>query len=307
MEKKLAMDEFDNKLAQYIRATGVSSIDVDGIDWYEYSGFMVPAYLPHCMPDISLSNAKRACKLTGRPFARWVSGFEESLEISEWWHVIREGKYNLSDCSSNTRSKISRGKKKLISRLLVPEEVMAQGYDVCKRAVERFDDDVFLPSRDFFEARVQASIKIPGVMEYCGVFSDGRLVALSENLIQCGAVFWETIWYDPAYLGSYSSYVLTDFMLNHYLNERNFLYVSDGSRSIYHDTSVQDFFIQKFGFEKKFLELHVYYRTLVGIIVHLTYPIISPLLRLKVSFRWRYFKKIWGLMRQEKIRRACGL
>jgi hypothetical protein len=298
------MDESNFKIARFFREAGVTVVDVDGIYWYEYSGFMVPAYLPHCIPNISPSNARKACKYAKLPFARWVNGYG-ALDDGEWWHVVREGRYDPADCSSNTRSKINRGKKKLIARQLTSDEVMNRGYAVCSRAVERFDDEAFLPSYELFQRRVLASMKVPGVMEYFGVYSGDKLVALSENLIQEDAVFWETIWYDPAYLGSYSSYVLTDFMLNNYLNERKFLYVSDGSRSIYHATDVQDFFVQKFGFKKKFLRMYIYYRPIMRIVVKFLYPMVTPFLGHIHKVRWRQFKRLGALVRQEKIRREC--
>lgn len=297
------MDKSGHIFADFMRASGKLVVEVDGVYWYEYSGFITPAYLPHCTPPISQYNATKACEMSKRAFARWTSFYGVPVD-SEWWYIIRDGHYRLSDCSANTRSKVRRGKKKLFAARLAHEEVMAKGYSVCKRAVARYNDESFLPTEEAFKRRISASIQVPGVMEYCGVFYGDNLVALAENLVQTDEVFWETIWYDPAFLGFYSSYVLTDYMLDYYLNERKFLCVSDGSRSIYHDTSVQDFYIDKFGFKKKYGVLNIQYRAFWRIAVEIVYRTWPLFFYFNRYNRWRFFRIMNGLFTQEQIRRS---
>lgn len=289
--------------AKFLDLSGVRVLEVKGISWYEYSGFLTPAYLPHCVPPISIEGARDACKAARVPFVRWTTKFGE-LGQSEWWHVIREGEYKPQDCSKKTRSEINRGKKELTARLLSLDEVLDQGYEVCKKAVERFDDNAFLPSKDAFLRRVHASMKVPGVMEYYGAFYGQQLVALAENVIQCNAVFWEAIWYDPKFLNLRSSYVLIDHMLDHYLNERKFLYVTDGNRSIYHATSVQDFFIKKFGFIKKYAELDICYSPFMRVAIGVAYTFRGPLSIVARGLSARRRKQLEGIVIQEGIRRS---
>lgn len=292
-----------DQLAEFMRLAGAKVIDIDGVYWYEYSGFMIPAYLPHCTPQISSLSAKKVVKATGYPFVRWTSNFG-TTEDNEWWHVIHEGPYSIEQCKSKTRWQINKGKKTLLARRLIAEEVLDSGYDVCKRAVERFDDRSFLPTEAKFKQRVRAAVHVPGVMEYFGVFSGEKLVALAENIVQYNAVFWETIWYDPEFIGNHSSYVLTDFMLNHYLNERKFNYVSDGNRSIYHQTNVQEHYISKFNFKKKYAVLNVEYNSLLKFIIFLFYPAKNIFFYLNEKLGVGYLKKISGLLIQEEIHRS---
>lgn len=292
-----------DSFANYLVRSGTYVVNVDGVDWYEYNGFMMPAYLPHCTPEISRSNAKKALQISGRLFVRWISDYG-TTSCRSWWHVIRHGAYSLKDCSANTRSKISRGLKQLEVRIISCDEVLANGYDLCKKAVARYDSDAFMPERKVFECRVEAARGLPDVIEYCGVFFDGKLVGLSENIVQDGAVFWESIWYDPEYLGKYSSYALTHFMLDLYLNDRKMSYVSDGSRSIYHETNVQKFFIDKFNFKMEYSKLHVSYSNIMKIIIFFIYPFRRPLFLLNEKLNSDFLKKLAGLVNQEVILRA---
>lgn len=264
----------------------------------------MPAYLPHVMPKISSESAKNACRVSGKAFVRWADGYD-SLASGEWWYVVREGTYTTTDCSANTRSKISRGKKKLHARVLTVDEVIRSGYEVCKLAIGRFGDEEFLPVQEKFNLSALMAKEYPDIREYCGVFSGDDLVGFSENIIQDGAVFWETIWYDPGHLKNYSSYVLTDFMLDYYLNEKSFSYVSDGSRSIYHSTNVQEFFIEKFSFTKKFARLHVVYNRKMAIVVGCIFHFRRFIPTTSGARVPRMLKRVQGIISQERIRRAC--
>ena len=50
----------NNTYAQLLEKQSCYVINVDGVDWYHYSGFMMPAYLPHCVPAISEEIARKA-------------------------------------------------------------------------------------------------------------------------------------------------------------------------------------------------------------------------------------------------------
>ncbi|MHC4758528.1 MAG: hypothetical protein ACYTE8_07710, partial [Planctomycetota bacterium] len=61
----------ENKYALFLKEQGEYVINVRNIDWYDYEGFMKPAYLPHCMPEITEDIAKEVLKISKRPFVRW--------------------------------------------------------------------------------------------------------------------------------------------------------------------------------------------------------------------------------------------
>lgn len=300
----MALKDSDNTFAQLLKEQDNYVLTVEGIDWYEYRGFMVPAYLPHCCPEITPEIAASVVRISGRPFARWDSGFGK-VQDSQWWYVIRKGTWSLEQCSGNTRSKIRRGRKHLYVRLINPEEVQKWGYDVCKRAATRYDKSDFVPLRDAYEKKVRAAARCGNVLQFFGVFSDDKLVGYSENYILKNAAFWESIWYNPKFLPKYSSYVLIDGMLNYYLNEKKFAYVSDGSRSIYHRTHVQDYLMRVFGFRKEYAILKVVYSGKFKVMVSMAYPFRHIAWLLCDKRTSTLLHKVGGILRQEYIRREC--
>jgi len=292
-----------NRYAEFLKASGVQVGEVDSIWWFKYSGFLRPAYLPHEIPEISSKSARNARRQLGGMFARWDSGFGVSSN-TEWWYVIRTGPYSMDQVSGNTRSKIRRGAKRLTARPATTEEIRQQGLKVCERAVARFDNENFMPKRQDFMNKLDAAENYPDVCEFFAVFRGDEMVGFSENHIHGNAVFWESIWYDPEALGDYTSYLLTHAMLEHYLNDRELSYVSDGSRALYHDTEVQDFFIGKFGFNKEFAHLEVDYFPIFRVLVSLLFPFRKILEVVGSKYRFDMLARASGLIRQEAIARA---
>ncbi|PKM21436.1 MAG: hypothetical protein CVV10_09370, partial [Gammaproteobacteria bacterium HGW-Gammaproteobacteria-14] len=170
-------------------------------------------------------------------------------------------------------------------------------------AVKRYGKDGFLPSEARFCRKLAAADRFPQHLEFYGVFSGDELVGFSENHRHGGAVFWESIWYAPARLGDYSSYLLTHAMLDYYVNTLGLEYASDGSRSLYHDTQVQKFFVDKFGFEECPARMHLCYRKWLAMLMP-TARFLEPLIE-KVRRRSSFdsLNKAAGLLVQDRIAR----
>ena len=255
------------------------------------------------MPHVSLVLKKREAKRTSIEkrvfFIRWEDNFDQS-EKGEWWHLIKDNLENLEQLSSNTRSKVRRGLKKAISKPTTREVILEEGYEVYRSAFDRYEtfEATFSPSQ--FREAVKA---LPEETEFWEARNreTGELVAFSENLVRDQACFYNTMWFQPQALKAYAGYALIHEMNKHYLNERGLRYVSDGARSISHDTSIHDFLEQKFGFRRAYARLRVVYFPGVGAAVRLLYPF-------RQWFTGRssgVFQKIAVLLEQERIRRAC--
>ena len=129
---------------------------------------------------------------------------------------------------------------------------------------------------------------------------DEKLVAYSQNIIENDSVNYSTIKFHPSYLKLYPSYALFFQMNDYYLNQKDFLYVNDGAKSLSHQTNIQDFLIQKFKFKKAYCRLHVAYRWDVGLVVKFLYPFRSIIKDSKNSS----LEKIELLLKHEEIRKS---
>jgi hypothetical protein len=297
----------NNKYAQLLKKQGSYVINVEGVDWYEYSGFMTPVYLPHCVPAISEQAAKEVLKQSGRPFIRWDTKFGQ-VQPGEWWYILKKGTWSIDDVKDKKkRWMIRQGKKGFNVRPMDFEEVIKFCPQVALAAAARYKGKADIETREILEKRTGAAKDVPGVLEYSGCFQGDKLVSFSENYIQENAVWLATIRHDPEYLKGYSSYGLMDGILEYYLNEKKFLYVLDGCRSIHHKTQFQEHLLDIFNFTKEYSCLNVVYSTFFGALVKTAYPF--------RNFFWRACEKtnnglvanISAVLKQEHIRRACQL
>jgi hypothetical protein len=296
---------FANKYAQLLDKQGNYVVTVEGVDWYEYSGFMIPAYLPHCVPNISFEMAEKVLKTSGKPFVRWDSNFGHVNNL-EWWYILRKGTWHIEDVpDKKKRWMIKQGIKNFTTRLLTYDEVIKFCSEVALKAAKRYQVKSIIETEDILVKRTNAAKKVPGVLEYIGCFEGEKLVSFSENYIQDNAVWLAIIRHDPEYLKKYSSYVLVSEMLSHYLNERKLTYVLDGCRSIYHRSRVQDYLMGVFGFTKEYAILNVVYSPKFAMAVKAAYPFRNVVWSLSSKWANSTLDKVGAVLRQEYIRKTC--
>ena len=295
----------DNKYAQLLKEQGNYVIKVEDVDWYDYGGFMIPAYLPHCTPPISEAVAEELLKISGLPFVRWDTGFGKVKE-TDWWYVLKRGRWAIEDIKDKKkRWMIRQGKKNFTVRPLTFDEVLSHCSAVAESATTRYRGEAKVETREILEERVAAASKIAGVLEYIGCFYEDTLVSFSENYMQKNAVWLANIRHDPAYLNKYSSYGLMDGILDYYLNQKKMDYVLDGWRSIYHKTQVQDYLIKVFNFTKEYAIVHAAYSTKFGMAIKAAYPFRHFVWALSDKVANNILNKTGAMLRQEYIRRAC--
>jgi hypothetical protein len=296
---------FVNKYAQLLDKQGNYVVTVKGIDWYEYSGFMIPAYLPHCVPNISYGMAEKVLEISGKPFVRWDNNLGQ-VENSEWWYILKKGPWNIEDVSDKKkRWMIKQGIKNFTTRPLIYDKVVKLCPEITLKATTRYKGKTIIETEGVLIKRIEAGGKVPDVLEYIGCFYKDKLVSFAENYIQDNAVWMAVIRHDPEHLKNYSSYGLMNGILEYYLNEKKFKYVLDGCRNIHHKTQFQEHLIKVFGFTKEYAYLNIVYSSLFGVLVKMTYPFKRVFENLSIKINNSFIDNINAILKQEYIRRTC--
>ena len=294
----------DHSYARLLQTLGKRLLWIEGLPWYHYNGFLRPAFLPHACPDIEESVAKQALKLSGAMFARWEYPVAEP-EHGAWWLTNRRGPYSLLALSGSTRSKVRRGHRRLEIRRVSADDILSQALRTCQAAVQRFGNRGFMPQPGYARRLAETVTTHPENFEVFGVFKGSRMLGFSENHIQANAVLCDKIWLDPEGLPDYSSYALFDHMLDHYLNQRKMACVSDGVRTLYHDTAIHRFLIDKFGFQQEPARLHLVYRPAFAVLVHAIYPLRKVIDKGSTHLSLNVFRIASAILTQESIRREA--
>ncbi|WP_416137131.1 hypothetical protein ACM26W_11500 [Halomonas sp. HK25] len=266
--------------------------------WRKHQSTLIPLSMPHREAGLTRSGALALLALHRAPLIRWESDFDCDTP-TEWWHIIKSEEERLESLSSKTRSKVRRGMRQFRIERSTRDTLLAEGYAVYTKAYERYDTFEPIMSQADFVAAIR---QLPPETEFWEVRDreKGELVAFGENLVVDDACFSLSLWFTPASLKQYASYALIHLMNCHYLNERKVKYVSNGARSISHDTGMHDFLMERFNFRKAYARLHVVYFPLLSPLVHGLYPFRQPIQQAKGSL----FRKLAVLLEQERIRRS---
>ncbi len=296
----------ENLYGRFLKESGVYVLTIDGVDWFDYSGFMMPAYFPHCCPPITNKLAKEVVRVSGRLFARWDSEFGQ-VRNSQWWYILKRGPWNIDQIADKKkRWMIRQGRKNFSVRKLSFDEVLLNCPEIAKLAASRYKGArEGIETSEILQQRINAATKVQGVLEYIGCFYQDKLVSFSENYIQDNAVFLNSIRHDPSFLDKYSSYGLLDGILEYYLNQMHFHYVLDGCRSIYHKTQFQEHLIKVFGFSYEYALLNIIYSKYFEAFLHITYPLRNLIWVVDDKRHCKGVDKIAAVLRQESIWRSC--
>ncbi|WP_297812646.1 hypothetical protein [uncultured Methylophaga sp.] len=257
----------------------------------------MPLSPPENLAEFSESEAENLLKNKKGFLIRWESDFDE-LSISPWWHVIKDRPEAMVNLPKKTRYSIRKASELYFAKAVSLQRIIDDGYPVYRRSYERYDThEPMLSETDFCEA-VQ---NLPKQTEWWGIFEreTDRLVAFSENYIESDTCFFVSMWLEPDAMKKFAGYLLFHEMELHYLDVRGFKYVSDGARSLSHDTNIHDFLMRKFNYRKAYSRLHVVYRNWLGLAIKLAYPFRNVIYRLPLNL----FRKASVLLRQESIRR----
>jgi len=302
----MVFQDREGMYAQFLREQGKCVITVRGVHWFDYNGFMIPAYLPHRYPEITAEMAKEVVRISGRPFARWDVKLGEVGE-TPWWWLIKRGPWSIDRLSNKKkRWMVRQGIKNFTVRPLTREEVLNECARVALLAARRYRGRAQVESRESLERTWSAGQKVPGVLEFLGCFHGDVLVSFAENHIDHNAVWMYAVRHDPAYLRKYSSYGLVAAILDRYLNDRKMEYVLDGSVSIYHETSFQEHLISVFEFERVCSAVRVQYSKRFELGVRFSYPFKRVLAGLTGLSRSELLRRVVAVHRLESIRRACA-
>ncbi len=269
--------------------------------WKKYQGGLIPENPPHVPVILTQAEQKYLLTESGCWFIRWPSNWDIQTS-SPWWYIIKDNFIGMEELSRNTRSKLRRALKKQYVIKVNAEEIIHNGYAVYKEAFRSYKTFLKPMSKQGFEDYVRSLN--PDTWEFfaCYNMESNEMTAYSQNLVMNQSAEYKIIKLHPEFLKSYPSYALIFKMNEYYLQEQGLKYVNDGSRSISHQTNIQQFLQDKFKFRKAFCKLNVRYKFWLALLIRLIFPF-------RVVFRHvpgKTFKRLSILMKQEEIRRQCS-
>jgi hypothetical protein len=248
---------------------------VNGAIFKLYSGMVVPFGPADADYSLPHEEASRVLRSLGGKLLRTTTGFQPTRAASEWYAVVcRVFTPIESVSSSKTRGELRRALRNCEVRRISSAELARSGYEVYRRAFERYAGPAAPVSASAFQAHVMAGDGFDDVMHHWAVICEGELAGYgSTYAFGETEVAYSTVKLHPDYLKKYTSYALFHRMNQFYLGERTVGYVNDGFRTIRHQTGLQRFLERNFGFEKAYTDVDTFYRLPYRLLVRATYPL----------------------------------
>lgn len=235
---------------------------------------------PHKEIRLNESEGKALLKHGGL-FVRNTYDFDRTEE-SHFWFVINDSYKDIEELSSRVRNKIRHAQKAFDYRLIDLSLLKEKGYPII---IDTFAD---YTSTDHNMTKTVFIDYILGTsFDYWGIFDKET----AELIGFCCVRLWnDCCEYDLSgvmtfykHNATYPYYGLYQTMNQYYLQDRQFKYVSDGSRSITEHSNIHDFLVENFHFRKAYCQLEVHYCWWMKLAVAMLYPFrnIIPLPRVK--------------------------
>ena len=265
-------------------------------DWRKYNGAILPNHPPHVLVNNYEQEIRLFIKESNVHFARWTSDFD-CKEKTNFWFVINDKAMKLEDYNTKVRNQIRKGLKNCEVKIIDVDFLIDKGYNVYISAFNTYKTYLNPKTKTEFIKEINKTF---GDWQYWGVFSENKLIGYCKVKIFKHSVEYTSIKFHPDHLKLRPSEALIYTLNKFYLNDKKYNYVNNGSRSISHQTSFQDFLIKKFSFRKAYCRLHIIYSKKIELLV----KIIFPFRRLFKLFHFGMFRHINILLKQEKIKRS---
>jgi hypothetical protein len=265
---------YPDRFMELFERRGEPATVVNGSIFKLYAGMAVPFGPADADYTLPPEEGARVLRTLGGTVLRTTTGFSSNGAASDWYAVIcREFQPVDEIASSNMRSKLRRGLRNCEVRRMSCDELATAGYEVYRRAFDRYEGPETPVSQSSFAAHVMAGEGFDDVIEHWAVTCDGELAGYSTNYV-FGATeaAYSALKFHPDHLRKYAAYALFHAMNEHYLTERGVAYVNDGFRSILHGTELQEFLERNFAFEKAYTGLATFYRQPFRAFVRATFP-----------------------------------
>lgn len=230
--------------------------------WRYYNHALLPDCAPNEEPDTSLVNTKDFWKSNKgiAIMARWTSEYD-CKEQTKWWYVVKDDEYDISLLKAKRRYEINKGRKIFDVRAIDATKYVSEIIHIQKKAYEEYPVH-YRPIVD--EEKVKKEVKSFGE-EYAifGAFEKetDKLCGYSMLINHEKYVNFAMLKVLPECERMGINAAMVDGILGHYKQKLSKeFYICDGERSLFHETSFQDYLEKYFGFRKVFCKLHVKYR-----------------------------------------------
>lgn len=243
-------------LEAYTKFTSASCeiVWIDGKPWQVHDRLLTPLTPPNTRKPVNREFVRKAMRQTGAILAQWTDAWD-TVPCS-WWYIACDDKeYDLTKLASDARANVRKCLKTVEVRKLEIDEFIQKGYSVYAAAVQSYGPDYRPASQEEFEQGAMRQGLYPGRETWGALLSD-KLIAFASCIVVGDVTYVSASKSDPEYHKFRPNNGVQYTLTREYLLQRGLSVVIRGSRSILHETKVQDFAL-RMGYRRIFTPVHV--------------------------------------------------
>lgn len=195
-------------------------------------------------------------------------------EKTNFWYLIKDSFGGMEELSTNERNEVRRSNHVFEFKLVDIDEIRQNAYRILKSTYEDYKVTDRPMNQEIFDEYLEHCSR--NNYDFWGAFDNGtsELVGFCAVHVFENSCEYGIIGFLPKYKhnASYPYYGFFYKMNEYYLGEKDFKYVTDGSRSITEHSNIQPFLEQNFKFRKAYCKLKIRYKWWFGAIVHVLLP-----------------------------------
>jgi hypothetical protein len=226
---------------------------IGDVPWRAANRMLQPLAMPHTIKPVGRAAVRQALRQTKAAVARWNDAWD-TAPCEWWWICCDDHRYDVESLSSSARRDIRAGLRRCEVRRVEPAWLAENGYETYVGAYRRYGPGASPVSRDQFAKGMLKSTQ-PG-SEWWAALVDGTVASFARCQVLDNAVDLSWLKSDPKYHKALPNNALVYVLTREYMVDRRFLYVTDGSRVLGHETNVQDF-LEKMGYRRIYCPLRV--------------------------------------------------
>ena len=225
-------------------------------------------------------------------FFIYTSNFDCGVD-TDWFYVIQDGNYNYFDnMKSKHRRNIKKNLEKLECKMIVASEHK-----------ERIEEIGCLSVKSYRNYNDNQKFKFGDHRQIVGCFlkDNHKLVGYEIIDIASKQVSLSGEKVDPEFKYLNVSFALNNFIINKFKPKSDLsLYISNGQRTLIHQSNHNDFLINYLGFRKAYCYLHIVYRNKIIYFLVLCARLLSPLISL-LAKKCHFAELVNGVLIMNKV------
>lgn len=210
-------------------------------------------------------------------FASYTSQFDQKVP-SDFWYIINDQLLNLDDYPTKVRNEIRQSLKRCHLNLINPLDYWDILFKIYQTTIDSYSHYSYKFKYDQYKETIMSNIAFTDIW----LITDVDNVPIGYGHIKRKANYVDLfdIKIDPSKIKNMPVFGLLYELNRYYLSQSQFGFISDGRRSMLHDTNFQEFLEKKFLYRKAYCVLHVIYSRKISILMpfmRLLRPILKKL------------------------------